>query len=233
MWDETSFYAVSAMCELLGAQILQIIKKCTMKQAVKDLPATLADGLESLAEIIRELTTLMSSMQDQVDPSVFCLKICPWFGRSGMDDHQCQHNSICAERKRFLGFMQTDSANSNKSKERTNFMQIMQQCMPAKHQAYLEDLERSSELASIQTVIKQMSELNGPYNKAVQALIHFRNHHLQIACRYVVVFKDRGNGSMVITDETAQVKPVKGTGGNDLSLLLKAVRDATCRAMIK
>ncbi|KAE9400106.1 Indoleamine 2,3-dioxygenase [Gymnopus androsaceus JB14] len=273
--DETSFYAVCAACELLGAQILQIIKKCTMKQAVNDLPAilALADGLESLAEIIGELTTLMSSMRDQVDPRVFCFKIRPWFGGSGINgkewvyqgvaardlktcqnhsgpsggqssvihaldiflgiNHQCQHNGIYAERKRFLGFIRTDSANSNQSKESTNFMQRMRQYMPAKHRAYLEDLERSSELASIRTAIEQMSELHGPYNKAVQALIHFRNRHLQIACRYVVVFKDRGNGSMAITDETAQVKPVKGTGGNHLSLLLKAGRDATCRTMIK
>ena len=240
-----------------------------MKQAVKDLPATLADSLESLAEIIGELTTLMSSMRDRVDPCVFCFKIRPWFGGSGMDgkewvyegvaasdlktcqnrsgpsggqssvmhaldiclgiDHQRQRNGIRTERKRFLGFIRA----GNKSKESTSFVQRMRQYMPAKHRAYLEDLERSSELASIRTVIEQISELHGPYNKAVQALIHFRNRHLQIACRYVVVFKNGGNGSTETTDGTAQVRPVKGTGGNDLSLLLKAGRDATCRAMIK
>ena len=113
--------------------------------------------------------------------------------------------------------------------------------MPGTHRDYLRYLERSPR--PIRDVAKQSSVLREAYNAAVSALKKFRDMHIRIACLYIVTMSktsaSRKACPMVAMmermkrEEAAVVKaPVRGTGGNELSQLLKAGRDATKRAVI-
>jgi indoleamine 2,3-dioxygenase len=86
--------------------------------------------------------------------------------------------------------------------------------------------------------------LMGAYNDAVLALKKFRDLHIRIACLYVVSMSRKGNGlplhggntgmpSMCPAMRQRQLQPVRGTGGNELSLLLKSCRDATSRTLLQ
>ena len=121
------------------------------------------------------------------------------------------------------------------------FMDRMRRYMPGKHREYLELLSVSR---SIRELAQSSPALRDPYDTAVRALKGLRDNHIRIACLYVVSMSRSGGAraagcpvaAMMDRLETSRASgngPVRGTGGNELSLLLKAGRDATRRAMFK
>lgn len=114
--------------------------------------------------------------------------------------------------------------------------------MPATHQEYLRYVETSPR--PIRDLARQVPALREPFNAAVSALKKMRDAHIRVACLYVVTMSKSTPGSrkacpMIAMMERAKREessstkaPVRGTGGNELSTLLKAGRDATQRALI-
>ena len=129
------------------------------------------------------------------------------------------------------------------------FMNRMRRYMPGSHQTFLEQLTEYTHTQSSRHSIRKLAgrypeKLMGPYNEAVLALKEFRDLHIRIACLYVVSMSRKGNGvplhggntgmpSMCPAMRQRQLQPVRGTGGNELSLLLKACRDATSRTLLQ
>jgi indoleamine 2,3-dioxygenase len=119
------------------------------------------------------------------------------------------------------------------------FMERMRRYMPGDHQEYLAYLGSKS----IRSLALSNAALREPYDTAVLALKKLRDEHLKIACLYIVSMSRstsaRGrcpmSGMMRRLEKESGLKagPVRGTGGNQLSLLLKAGRDATNRALLK
>lgn len=131
-------------------------------------------------------------------------------------------------------------SDSNKRAD-LGFMERMRRYMPGKHREYLSYL--SATPRSIREVAQRTPTLREPYDTAVLALKRLRDLHMRIACRYVVTMSHSTttrNGcpvsAMVDKLEASKASgrgPVRGTGGNELSMLLKAGRDATRRAVLK
>jgi indoleamine 2,3-dioxygenase len=129
------------------------------------------------------------------------------------------------------------------------FMNRMRRYMPGSHQAFLEQLtqhthEQAGRNSIRNFVIRHPDRLMDPYNQAVLALKQFRDAHIRIACLYVVSMSRKGHGlplsgdaktgmgSMCPAMRKRQAEPVRGTGGNELSILLKSCRDATSRTLL-
>ncbi|KAF8205721.1 Indoleamine 2,3-dioxygenase [Mycena galopus ATCC 62051] len=122
------------------------------------------------------------------------------------------------------------------------FMDRMRRYMPGKHREYLASLAATPR--SIRDLAQQTPALREPYDNAVMALKKLRDLHMRIACLYVVTMSrttpDARAGcpvaSMMERLQSARAAgngPTRGTGGNELALLLKAGRDATRRAALK
>ncbi|PPQ66440.1 hypothetical protein CVT26_011198 [Gymnopilus dilepis] len=122
------------------------------------------------------------------------------------------------------------------------FMERMRRYMPGKHQDYLKSL--SSYPTSVRDAARSIPALRDPYDSAVTALKRLRDSHIRIACLYVVSMSRSTPGArggcpasaMIDRIQAARASgtgPVRGTGGNELSVLLKAGRDATRRAMLR
>lgn len=122
-------------------------------------------------------------------------------------------------------------------------MARMRKYMPGKHQEFL--LYLASHQRPVREFAKGVPALRQPYDSVVLALKRFRDQHMRIACLYVVsmsrsaaVTKSSGCpvGEMMVQmqreSEGLQRQPVRGTGGNELSCLLKASRDATVRTLL-
>ena len=117
----------------------------------------------------------------------------------------------------------------------------MRKYMPGKHQEFL--LHLASHRRPIRELARNTPALQKPYDSVVLALKRFRDQHMRIACLYIVsmsrsaaaVQNDCPVGAMMETlqREGTLRQPVRGTGGNELSCLLKASRDATTRTMLK
>lgn len=118
-----------------------------------------------------------------------------------------------------------------------SFMDRMRLYMPGHHQAYLNNLNTVRDLA------KSCPELYEPYNSAVMALKRLRDFHMRIAVLYIVTMSRKNPGTTAGCPVAAAVErerakrgagkgSVRGTGGNEVSKLLKAGRDATVRTML-
>ncbi|KAL0946803.1 hypothetical protein HGRIS_012974 [Hohenbuehelia grisea] len=129
----------------------------------------------------------------------------------------------------------------NKRADR-GFMDRMRRYMPGKHREFLAYLAASPR--PIRDIAQGTPALREPYDTAVMALKKLRDLHMRIACLYVVSMSRSLPGAragcpvsaMMARLEKSQASgqgPVRGTGGNELSLLLKAGRDATRRAALK
>ncbi|KAJ7311527.1 Indoleamine 2,3-dioxygenase [Mycena albidolilacea] len=122
------------------------------------------------------------------------------------------------------------------------FMERMRRYMPGKHREYISSIAATP--LSIRDLAQQTPALREPYDGAVMALKKLRDLHMRIACLYVVTMSrttpDARAGCPVAsmmdrlqTARAAGTGPTRGTGGNELALLLKAGRDATRRAVLK
>ncbi|KAJ7161514.1 Indoleamine 2,3-dioxygenase [Mycena crocata] len=122
------------------------------------------------------------------------------------------------------------------------FMERMRRYMPGKHREYLASLAATPR--SIRDLAQETAALREPYDGAVMALKKLRDLHMRIACLYVVTMSrttpDARAGCPVASmmdrlqsSRAAGNGPTRGTGGNELALLLKAGRDATRRTVLK
>lgn len=122
------------------------------------------------------------------------------------------------------------------------FMERMRRYMPGKHQEYLKQLSSTSR--SVRDLALSTPTLRDPYDTAVTALKRLRDQHIRIACLYIVTMSRSTPGARAGCPASAMIErlqaarlsgtgPVRGTGGNELSVLLKAGRDATKRAILK
>ncbi|KAG9318648.1 Indoleamine 2,3-dioxygenase [Chiua virens] len=120
------------------------------------------------------------------------------------------------------------------------FMERMRRYMPGKHRDYLTYIAEYSH--PIREVAQSTPAVREAYNTAVTALKKLRDGHMRVACLYVVTMSRSTKPppgcpmfamAQRMEREAAKSGPATGTGGNDLSLLLKAGRDATARAVLK
>lgn len=130
----------------------------------------------------------------------------------------------------------------NNKRADLGFMDRMRRYMPGKHREYLGYLAATPR--PIRDLALQTPALREPYDAAVMALKKLRDLHIRIACLYVVSMSRTtppvGSGCPVSAmmaklekERAAGRGPSRGTGGNELALLLKAGRDATRRAAIR
>ncbi|KAL0577804.1 hypothetical protein V5O48_004171 [Marasmius crinis-equi] len=119
------------------------------------------------------------------------------------------------------------------------FMERMRRYMPGLHREYLEHLQSTPR--SIRELAQNTPALREPYNTTVMALKKLRDLHMRVACLYVINMARTSPipaacpASKMLANlekRRAASGPSRGTGGNEVSLLLKAGRDATTRAAL-
>lgn len=128
---------------------------------------------------------------------------------------------------------------ANKRAE-TGFMERMRRYMPGKHRDYLAYIAEYPR--PVRAVAQDTPAIKEAYNTVVVALKKLRDSHMRTACLYIVTMSRSTTppaGCPVFAmaqrmqREAAKSGPATGTGGNGVSLLLKAGRDATARAVLR
>ncbi|KAG6851295.1 hypothetical protein H0H93_011731 [Arthromyces matolae] len=222
----------------------------------------LSRDLNRLTNIIGDISQVIQSVRPLCDPHVFYFDIRPWFegsGSRGPTAPKWIYEGIEASDKLDLSgpsagqssvmhaldlFLDIDHklrekrqpAPTARNKEADlGFMERMRRYMPGKHREYLNFLAGTPK--SIRGLAQTTPMLREPYDNTVIALKRLRDEHLKIACLYIVsMSRSSARAGCPVSAMMAKLEaggPVRGTGGNELSVLLKAGRDATRRAVLK
>ncbi|KIY65488.1 Indoleamine 2,3-dioxygenase [Cylindrobasidium torrendii FP15055 ss-10] len=259
--DERQFHAVSAATELRGVEAIRIIDDFnhlaspTSPSSITKLNADLA----RLTSIIEDMSDIIQSVQPVCDPHVFYWQIRPWFCGSdgrGPETPEWVYEGVPRAQQLDLSgpsggqsttihaldaFLAVDhrprAAKDASSAPTEGFMHRMRRYMPGRHRAFLEYLDDPA--VSVRELALQVPQLRDSYDAAVMALKRMRDLHMRVVCRYIVNMSRTHRhipsgcpvSAMIARMETE--RGLRGTGGNELSILLKATRDSTKRALLK
>jgi indoleamine 2,3-dioxygenase len=120
-----------------------------------------------------------------------------------------------------------------------NFLQEMRRYMPGPHARFLE-LISTKAIRNYVLTFAAGHPINSAYNEAIASLTEFRNKHIQLVTRYVILpskisAKDKtlysgvnlATASLRTENSAGEEKEYYGTGGTTLLPFLKGTRDET------
>jgi len=254
--DEDNFYKLSASVELRGVEAIQIVHRYLNLDNPQDRTneSGLRSDLVQLKAVLEELTDLMGSVRQAVDPKVFYWQIRPWFNGSGSSGRQrwvyegvdestvmdtsgpsAGQSGIIHTIDAFLGVDHRQlrcPIPSVQQHGNVAFMDRMRRYMQGSHRDFLNHIDDIP--VAIKKVAMEQSGLREAYNDAVGALKRLRGIHIQVACLYVINMAGSHPPDGLRRRETQrQLDGARGTGGNHVESLLKAGQDATQRAILE
>lgn len=251
--DESWFYLVSVYFEQKGAVALQHGLD-SIKAARDQDTQKVVESLQNLALAIDELGSVLMKMEEMCDPHVFYFRIRPYLagwknmGDVGLKDgvfygDESQPRVLAGGSNAQSSLLQAldlmlnveHSATGDKSKGNA-FISEMRSYMPGKHLDFLHHLSQVNCIREY--VISQGSqnpELSLSYDACLAMLKSFRDKHIQIVTRYVILQAQKASKLGSQTTKTLRSglaksnskKEQKGTGGTALLPFLKQCRDET------
>ncbi|CAR28849.1 hypothetical protein ZYGR_0U02070 [Zygosaccharomyces rouxii] len=257
--DESWFYLVSVVFEREGSSCL--VSGLKAIQAVRDNDSgTLIEQLEIIAQTIDKLGDILMKMNEMCDPHIFYHRIRPFLagwknmeevglphgvrygsngdykvfaGGSNAQSSLIQAIDIILGVEHFpYGKQKTDqgktiSAESNQN----NFLKEMRGYMPRHSTQFLNHLSSVSNIRDYVLSNPNNERVTLAYDACVAILKSFRDKHIQIVTRYVVLqARKKTSGSETLKTGLAMThgkKEQKGTGGTALIPFLKQCRDET------
>lgn len=259
--DESWFYLVSVYFEYKGSFSIKTGLDAMHHAQAGDV-SRLNASLQSLAESIDHLGSVLMKMEEMCDPHVFFFRIRPYLaGWKGMADVGLDKDGIFygneTKPRSYAGGSNAQSsliqfldvllsvkhyptgerpvphAQINAPAQENSFMNEMRKYMPGSHTDFLQKVEESSNIRDF-VLHQDNAELTLSYDACLAMLKLFRDKHIQIVTRYVVLQSKKSNkmgSSGTLRSGLAKTKKAgieeKGTGGTSLLPFLKQCRDET------
>ncbi|SCW00122.1 LAFE_0B09934g1_1 [Lachancea fermentati] len=258
--DESWFYLVSVFFEKTGAQCIHAGLNAI--QAVRDgNDKVIINELEKVAQGIDNLGSLLMRMEEMCDPHVFFFRIRPYlagwrnmtdaglpngirYGSTGSYQQYAggsnAQSSLIQALDILLGvehFAMGKKASSEKTISaqagKNSFINEMRKYMPKDHRDFLDHLGKVSNVRDYVLSHKSNEKLVLSYDACLAMLKSFRDKHIQIVSRYVIL--QASKKPVVSKAKTLRSglskaqgkKEQKGTGGTSLIPFLKQCRDET------
>lgn len=258
--DESWFYLVSvyfeyrcAPCIRTGLEAIQHARNGNIEKVT--------ECLKDLAESIDYLGSVLMKMEEMCDPHVFYFRLRPYLAgwknmqSAGLEDgvyygNETQPRILSGGSNAQSSSIQTldlllnvdhrATGESEKAHQANPFMSEMRKYMPGKHADFLEHLSKVNIIRDF--VMKNASknpELVLAYDASVAMLKTFRDKHIRIVTRYIVIQaqKEHNMGSANVQKSTLRAglakaennkdNVLRGTGGTALLPFLKQCRDET------
>jgi indoleamine 2,3-dioxygenase len=258
--DEQWFYLVSvyfefrcAPCITTGLDAIKFAREGNTEKVI--------ECLKKLAESIDYLGSVLMKMEEMCDPHVFYFRLRPYLaGWKNMENAGLPNGVYYGNEKEprilsggsnaqsssiqtldlLLNVDHTATGESHSGKANP-FMSEMRKYMPGKHADFLEHLSKVNILRDYVTKNALKSpELVLAYDASVAMLKTFRDKHIRIVTRYIVIQaqKEHNMGSANVqkntlraglakVDNSKKDNVLRGTGGTALLPFLKQCRDET------
>ncbi|XP_028460045.1 indoleamine 2,3-dioxygenase 2-like [Perca flavescens] len=235
------FFLVSLLVEMAASSGVTGALEVMYSMKTSDLSG-IQKGLVKVTQSLKKMTETFKLMHNHVDPTAFhgTLRIFV----SGWRDNPMLPNGLLYEGVSDEPILLSGGSAAQSStiqcfdallciqhKDDTgSFLTRMREYMPPAHRQLIETLS----VCPLRDFIlsHSSSDLCQAYNSCVSALVDLRNYHLNTVTKYIIVPGNQARamgcpmrGVGIALNET-------GTGGSNLMLFLKSVRDTTQKALI-
>lgn len=258
--DESWFYLVSVFFEKIGGRCIDSGLQA-IRAVREENDKTLLTNLEDIAQGVDQLGSLLMRMEEMCDPHVFYYRIRPYLaGWRNMADAGLPNGVKYGKNGPFQQYAGGSNAQSSliqaldillgvehfsmghkPSAEKAisvktgsnSFINEMRKYMPAEHREFLIHLNKVSNIKDYILARKSNEKLTLAFDACLAMLKSFRDKHIQIVSRYVVLQANKkalpGKSKTLrsgLSKRQGQ-KEQKGTGGTSLMPFLKQCRDET------
>ncbi|KAJ9223283.1 hypothetical protein DTO169C6_4329 [Paecilomyces variotii] len=266
--DEEWFLMVSVAIEARGAKVIPMMLNAVDAVNMND-SVRVTDLLNDLTQALGELAVLLERMYEKCSPPVFYHEIRPFLAGSknmaaaGLPDGVFyDRGDGNGEWRQYSGGSNAQSSliqlfdivlgvehrstgerSSNagpQTKDRLGFIEEMRNYMPGPHRRFLALLSKISNIRPYAMAHASYSNVRRAYNEAVLMLGVFRDKHIQIVSRYIIMqsrLKENHAKAVRVNLATASSEissrknershNLHGTGGTSLIPFLKQTRDET------
>lgn len=255
--DESWFYLVSVIFERIGSRSINIGLKSIAAVRKHDIN-TVIECLEFLAENIDELGSILMKMEEMCDPHIFYYRLRPYLaGWKGMSDLGIPNGIKYGEKGDYKIFAGGSNAQSSliqfldillgiehfsigtkrsaikgqisPETSKNSFINDMRNYMPKEHREFLIHFGKVSNIREF-VLRNKCDKLTLAYDACLSMLKSFRDKHIQIVTRYIILQATKTNISSTKKfglSKTHGKHEQKGTGGTALIPFLKQCRDET------
>ena len=237
--DEEWFYLISVAVELAAVAGIFETTRCLEEVKGRNV-AEVIRCLEKISTCIFHMKDSLNKMYEECGPDVFFGKIRQF--QAGSKNLKAFENGlifegVSEEPKGFIGASAGQSStlpvfdillgveHLGKAKE---FLDLQRWHMPRPHRQFLLTLSLQPSLRTFVLENLSNNDLKLSYNRCVTALGEFRNQHIVLVTRYIVL----PAAGTKHNKETEGGLATRGTGGSDFMVFLKSVRDETLKCII-
>lgn len=244
--------------EARAGPLLHIILAAMEAVLQDDVPA-IVSGLRYFTESMKDIGRLLERMDERCNPQRFYYTIRPLLAGSMNMEAAGLPNGVFYDEGNGKGQWRKYRGGSNGqssllqffdaalSVEHTrcgNFHAEMREYMPGPHKRFLDDVEAIANIRSYVDAHQEDAELLGAFNEAVAALSRFRDIHIALVTRFIIIparqgrpaqFAERNDIASMSTKMAAEkgsTQELVGTGGTKLIPFLRTSRDETKEATV-
>ncbi|XP_055975645.1 indoleamine 2,3-dioxygenase 1-like [Sorex fumeus] len=241
------FFLVSLLVETAAATAIKEIPTILNAVQHKDCD-TLQKALSEIASCLKKALEVFQHIHDYVDPNLFFnvlrIYLSGWKGNPLLSEGLV-YEGVWDTPKKYAGGSAAQSSifqcfdvllgikqdAGGVPSEAAEFLQEMRTYMPPAHQNFLRSLEEGPSLREF-ILSEDNASLQSLYNKCVKAMVALRNYHLKIVAEYIVGPAKRQSEAKQTAEEPSEVSS-KGTGGTDVLVFLKTVKNKTEKFEVK
>lgn len=225
-----------------------------MEAVEQDDVATIIESLDSLRQSIIEIGVLLERMDERCRPQYFYHEIRPFLAGSMTMEAAGLPNGVFYDEGDGKGSWRKLRGGSNGQSsllqffdavlgvEHTkcgNFHQEMRSYMPGPHARFLDDIEAIANIRGYVDSHQGNAEVLAAYNSVVATLSGFRDKHIQLVTRYIILPSrmprlakegervNLASASTKMASEAPATQELVGTGGTKLIPFLRTSRDET------
>ncbi|KAJ8115641.1 hypothetical protein OPT61_g2759 [Boeremia exigua] len=256
--DESWFLIISNAMEARAGPLLHIMLASMEAVEHNDVPA-IVSGLQYFTASMKDIGALLERMDERCNPQKFYYTIRPLLAGSMNMEAAGLPNGVFYDEGNGKGQWRKyrggsngqssllqffDAALSVNHSRCGNFHAEMRDYMPGPHKRFLDEIESIANIRSYVDSHQDNIELLQAYNEAVAALSRFRDIHIALVTRFIVIparqgrpaqFADRkdiASMSTKMASEKPQTQELVGTGGTKLIPFLRTSRDETNEATV-
>ena len=256
--DESWFFIISNAMEARAGPLIETMLGALDAVEIDDVQAII-DALKYFTRSLQDIGRLLERMDERCNPQVFYHTIRPFLAGSMNMEAVGLPKGVFYDEGEGRGSWRKYRGGSNGQSSLIQFFDAilsvehtrsggfhaeMRQYMPGPHARFLDDIETIANIRSYVDSHQNDIELVMAYNEAVAALSGFREKHIALVTRYIIIpsrmakpmngvkRRDIASASTRLVSEKPRTQDLVGTGGTKLIPFLQTSRNETSEAAV-